>query len=92
MKVKSLIDCWKVDSSKDYECSFKANPISDIGLALFSYPIKICKDGVDIGITITSTQSYYNSFVLLILAYIIIGTIFINRHRLAKLHKTKNPY
>lgn len=56
-----------------------SNP--DVGLAIFSFPVKVCKDGVDIGVTIIPTQSYYKYFLMILGINIILGLIFLNRQK-----------
>lgn len=54
----------------------------DVGLAIFALPVKVCKDGVDIGISIISTQSYFNYFAIIIAVNLFGGIIFLNRKKI----------
>jgi hypothetical protein len=60
-----------------------------VGLALFSFPVKVCKNGVDIGVTIIPTQSYYKYFLILLVANLILGVLFLAREKIQKLCKSQ---
>lgn len=54
----------------------------DVGLAIFTFPVKICKDGVDVGVTIIPTQSYAKYFLIILAVNALFGLIFLNRKKI----------
>lgn len=73
-----------MDSTDNYECSLNISKTPDVGLAIFTFPVKVCKDGVDIGVTVVQTKSYVYYFLMILGGNLLIGLMFMNRKRIAR--------
>lgn len=82
MKLKRFVHCLNMDSSDNYECAMEISKTPDVGLAIFTFPVKVCKDGVDIGVTIIKTQSYAKYFLMILGANLLLGLLFLNRSKI----------
>ena len=50
MKVSKLLDCWSLDSADSYECDIKIGQGEvDVGRLLFEFPVRVCRNSVEIG-------------------------------------------
>jgi hypothetical protein len=53
-------------------------------------PVKICKNGVDIGVSIIPTQSYFTYFAILIGTNFLFAIIFLKREKIISCLTSKN--
>lgn len=74
------MSCWNFDSNGDLlECQIKTSTPPDVGRLLFAFPIKVCKDGIDIGVTLVVRNSYVKYFMVIIAVNLVLIVVFFKK-------------